>query len=80
MSRLFFTAFPICGSSHAAAFQKTLGKIALGGKPGVMGHLRNAVVRVGQELFAGLDAGLAQITDGRTAVMQRKGVNHIIFV
>lgn len=46
MGRLFFTAFPICGSGHAAAFQETLGKIALGGEPGKVGNLRNAVVGV----------------------------------
>ena len=59
MGRLFFTAFAVCGSSHAAAFQETLGKIALGGEPVKLGYLRNAVVGVCQKLFACLNAGLA---------------------
>ena len=59
MSRLFFTAFPICGSSHAAAFQKTLGKIALGGEPGKLVYLCIAVVGVLQKLLARRNAGLA---------------------
>lgn len=61
---LFLMRFAVGRCGHTAVFLETLGKIALRGKTGGLGHFRNTVIRVQQQFFTCLNAHLAQILYG----------------